>query len=384
MPELQPFHATRFVDDDPALVCAPPYDVISPEHREALAALDPHNIIHVTLPSRTTDGVPDYSGAGRLWQDWISQGVLREDSDESLFLYSAEFQEGSDLRTVAGIIGCIELSAFGEGGVHPHEKTRPGPKQDRLELMKATSANLEPLWFLSSQPLTGISQAIAFAEGLPPLADVTDAQGVRHRIWKVSDEIGGLLKVPAGHLVVADGHHRYETSITFRDIRRAQDGSGGWDQTLALVMDPIELAPVLLPIHRIASVTPEQVASVADLSPVTADIQEVTSLVADRGPGTIGLLHATGAWTFASEPLDTIFLAEQVIAPMGAEVEYEHDLDQVAKAVSEGNSAFILAPISTEEVTRTAVGGLRMPPKTTLFWPKPLSGLLMRRLEERS
>ncbi|HVF12139.1 MAG TPA: DUF1015 domain-containing protein [Actinomycetota bacterium] len=380
MPELLPFHATRFVDDDPALVCAPPYDVISPEQREAFAALDPHNIVHVTLPSKTADGVPDYSGAGRLWQDWISQGVLREDSDESLFLYSAEFQDGSVLRTVAGIIGCIELSAFGEGGVHPHEKTRPGPKQDRLELMKATSANLEPLWFLSSQPLTGISQAIALAAGLPPLADVTDAQGVRHRIWRVDDQIGALPKVPDGDLVVADGHHRYETSITYRDLRRAQDGSGGWDQTLALVMDPIELAPVLLPIHRIASVTPEQVARVADLSPITADIHELASIVADRGPGTVGLVHATGAWTFASKPLDTTFLAEQVIAPLGAEVEYEHDPDQVAKAVSQGSSAFILAPITTEEVTKSAVNGLRMPPKTTLFWPKPLSGPVMRQL----
>lgn len=379
MPELKPFSATRFVEADLQRVCAPPYDVISAEEREQLASLDPHNIVHVTLPSKTTDGSPDYSGAGARWRDWLSQGVVKEDPEESLFLYSAEFQENSGTRIVAGILGCIELTPFGEGGVHPHEKTRPGPKQDRLELMKATSANLEPLWFLSSQPLTGISQSIALAEGLPPLADVTDAQGVRHRIWIVGDEIGDVLEVPDGDLVIADGHHRYETSLTCRDLRRAQDGRGGWDRTLALVMDPVEMAPLLLPIHRISPVAPDQVREIFELSPVEADASKLASVVRQSGPGTIGLIHATGAWTFASDPLDTTFLAERVIRPLEVEVEYEHDLDQVSKAVSEGSSGFILAPISTREVITTAVQGGRMPPKTTLFWPKPLSGLVMRR-----
>src|SRR5687767_5282855 len=143
MPRLDPFHATRFVGDDPQRISAPPYDVISAEERGRLAGTDPHNIVHVTLPEATTNGVPDYSRAGERWRDWLSQGVLMEDPEESLFLYSAEFKENSGPRTVAGILGTIELVSFGEGDVHPHEKTRPGPKQDRLELMKATSANLE-------------------------------------------------------------------------------------------------------------------------------------------------------------------------------------------------------------------------------------------------
>lgn len=370
----------RFAKDETSLVTAPPYDVISPEQRERYAAVSPRNFVHVSLPRKALSGVPDYSAAGDLWRDWTSTGVVEKSTQDSLYLYRADVGKEAKKRTVAGIIGCIELSPFGEGDIYPHEKTRPGPKQDRLELMKATHANLEPLWFLSTVGLSGISDAVAIASESLALAEVTDDQGVTHRIWPLERDVLNALDIPDGGLVVADGHHRYETAVAYRDLRREVDGRGPWDYTLALVMDPRELAPLLLPIHRVTSASPDQVGELVELSAVEFDVQGLTAFVADKGPGTIGMIHRSGAWTLRSEPLDTAFLAESVLAPLDADVAYEHDLGQVQKALDDGRCCFILAPIDTSEVTRTAAEGGRMPPKTTLFWPKPLSGLVMRDL----
>lgn len=385
MPHITKFRATRYRPDlDLRLVSAPPYDVISPSERERLDGLHPNGFVRVTLGAQLPDDDDHdnrYTRAAGCWRGWLDSGVLVTDDREHLYLLRCDFQVSGRTRSTAGVVAALQLEPLGSGRVYGHERTTPGPKADRLELMRTTEANLEPLWFFSGSRLEGFGQVVEDLEGENPLADVTDTLGIRHRLWRMSRPQADALteQVAATYLVVADGHHRYETSLTYRDERRASDGPGPWDYTMALISDPAQFAPELLPIHRVV-----RGVSVPDLStkPFDGTLAELEIFVRETGPGTIGVADGTSCYTISSTgEIDTVWLAEAVLDPAGADVIYEHDLDEVASAIASGDTiAFIMASTPVDLVATKALDGVRMPPKTTLFWPKPRSGLIMRDL----
>lgn len=385
MPQITEFKAVRYAPGlDLESVSAPPYDVISSTERERLAGLDPHNFIHVSLGlprPEDTDSDNSYTRSAAAWREWLDSGVLVTDDDEHLYLYRSDFTVSGVPRATAGVVAAMKLEPLGTGGIFGHERTTPGPKADRLALMRTTEANLEPLWFFSSAELEGFAALVERLAADEPLADVKGVDGVRHRVWRIPEpEARSFIdRVAWTPLVVADGHHRYETAVTYRDERRAVDGPGPWDYTLVLISDPAQFAPELLPIHRL--VTGVALDGI-DKTPFDGSLEELESHVRASSSGTIGVSDGTGCWTIESTgEIDTVWLAEHILEPEQASVVYEHDIEEVAKAVEDRETiAFLMPSTPVHLVASKALQGVRMPPKTTLFWPKPRSGLLMRDL----
>ncbi|MEX0790859.1 MAG: DUF1015 domain-containing protein, partial [Actinomycetota bacterium] len=345
VPRITGFRALRYrTRSDLGLVSAPPYDVIAPDERDRLEALDPHNIIRITLGAGRTDDDDTrnrYIRAASYLRDWLASGILVADAQAHLYLLRSDFTAEGRPRATAGVVAALELEELGKGGVFGHEKTRPGPKADRLALMRTTRANLEPLWFFASGAMEGFRKLVDELEQVQPLADVTDPQGTRHRAWALPEDRAAAMEgVVAGTpLVVADGHHRYETSLTYRDERREVDGPGPWDFTLAIISDPVQFAPALAAIHRLVSnLSP---AGLTGLEPFTGSFDDLKQAVEDAGPGTIGVASAEGRWTVRTTgEVDTVWLAQEILEPKGAAVEYEHDPRIVEEAVAGGDLAF--------------------------------------------
>ena len=259
----------------------------------------------------------------------------------------------------------------------------PEPRTDRLDLTRAARANLEPLWLVGGDGVIG--PAVRSASRRPALVDFRDSDGTRHQLWPLTDEeaapIAAGLTTP---LVIADGHHRYSASLAFRDEMRAAEGPGPWDATLALVSDPTDEPPALLPIYRVTDLTVCDVEAWGELVPYSGDVAALARQVADLGPGTIGVATSAGAWTMTIDPPeldapDTAWIARHLRD--GASVSYEHDLELVGAAVAGGSLAILPAPIPVGFVIKSALAGHVMPPKSTLFWPKPRTGIVMRDFE---
>jgi uncharacterized protein (DUF1015 family) len=380
MPRVEPFKAVRYRQDvDLALVTAPPYDVISEDERSELERKHPLNVIRLTLgPPSSETGLARYEKAGLTFRNWLSEEVLIEDEEPSAYLYRFETREG---RASAGFVLTVKLEELGAGGILPHEKTMPAPKVDRLELMRATDANLEALWFVASEDSGMTENVLSKVEGTRPMAEVRDPDEVKHTLWRLEEDSIEHVTRSLGKstLVIADGHHRYETAITYRKEMSPGSGAGPWDYTLAFIQEPGSLGPSLNPIHRIVrGVEVNTLKGQVELTPFEGNLRRLAEEVADRGPGTIGLWNADQPSLLQIEAeLDTEWL-QSLVEEAGAQVFYEHDLSGVEKAMGADTFAFILAPIPVGLVAEKAVRGERMPPKTTLFWPKPLSGLLMR------
>lgn len=381
MATLEPFRALLYAPSiDPALVSTPPYDVISPAERQRLEGLHPYNIISVILGSEQPGDEPGrdkYTRSASLLREWISSGVLVPDERPRLYAYRTDYTIGGVAGASGGVIGALDLEPVAPGGIHPHEHTMPKPRYDRLDLMRTTEANLEPIWLVGGPGVVG--PAVAQASERLALIDFVDPAGVRHRLWPLSgEEAAAVSEGLDSPLVIADGHHRYAAAVIYRDEMRGRHGNGPWDRTMALISDPAEAPPALLAIHRITDLSVSSFSEGASLAPYAGDLPSLVRHLVTTGPGTVGLADSSGRWTMPSGgPLDTAWLAS-VLEAAGASVTYEHDLEEVAAAVQSGKVAFLLAPIPIQEVVDAALAGRVMPPKSTLFWPKPRTGLVLR------
>ena len=381
MATLEPFRALLYAPSiDPALVTSPPYDVISAAERQRLEGLHPYNIISIILGAELPGDEPGsdkYARSAARLRDWIAAGVLVPEDRPHLYAYRMDYTIGGVPRSSGGVIGALDLEPVASGGIHPHERTMPKPRSDRLELMRTTQANLEPIWLVGGPGVVG--PAVGAASQLAPLIDFVDPAGVRHRLWRLDDASAKAVTEGLNSpLVIADGHHRYAAAVTYRDEMRASHGPGPWDRTMALISDPAEAPPALLAIHRLTDLPVSDFSDEASLQPYAGDLPSLVRHLETVGPGTVGVADSLGRWTMpARGPLDTAWLAG-VLDAAGASVSYEHDLEEVAAGVAGGNVAFLLAPIPIQVVVDSALAGRVMPPKSTLFWPKPRTGLLLR------
>ncbi|GAC1370853.1 MAG: hypothetical protein NVSMB32_15190 [Actinomycetota bacterium] len=269
MATFQPIRAILYPPGvDPALVTSPPYDVISEAERERLAGLHPSNIVRIILPVERPGDEPGndrYSRAAEELRAWIAAGTLVHDDHPCFYAYRMDYSIGGSPRSTGGVIGAVVLETLGEKDIFGHEKTMAKPRGDRRDLMRAARANLEPIWLVGGAGVIG--PMVTRAALRPALVDVTDPDGVRHRLWPLDEtESHSLTNGLRDPLVIADGHHRYSASLELRDDLRAAEGPGPWDATLALISDPTLDPPALLPIHRLTDLTLEQVAARVQLT----------------------------------------------------------------------------------------------------------------------
>ena len=398
MPRFEPFHALRFADNgNLGVYCAPPYDVLSDYDRQQLAAQSAHNIVHIDLP--IADPPSDaYANASHLLQLWIKDGVLQRDDEPSLTLYRTSFtDETGKSRNIVGVIGSLEVVDEGAGGVLPHEQTTPKAKTDRLDLTRATDANLSPVWGLS----TKIGLSALLSEPGEPVGSVVDAEGVIHSVERVVDKsrIEAICAaVSSSPVVIADGHHRYAISRTFRDEVRArtQSKDTGAELTLTYINELVEEQLSVAAIHRFYNG-----ASADDLRAALSQFYtfEAATSVDDK---TLQEMNKRGSLVFIDARLSVSWMTPKVgvfdsireldsarleyaLAGVDHTVGYQHGATEVQELVASGRAtaAILIRPVSVDEIKRTANEGLLMPPKSTFFTPKLRTGLVMRELKTR-
>jgi len=401
MTRFEPFFGLRYDDELAPLaeVIAPPYDIIDAKERARLSARSPFNAIHVELPE--PNGTLDcYEHAARLFGEWEQRGALRRDDVAAIYVYRMTFlDESVQTRSTTGVIGALGIDAVGAGAVLPHERTMPKPKGDRLDLLRATKINVSPIWGLSlAGGLAELLEGITSSQ--PALQRATDDEGTTHELWMVTEQstVTAVCElIGTTPVVVADGHHRYETSGYYRSEVRAHNGDrpGDHDLVMALI---VELSPDELfvqAIHRLISGLPEGfdlVSALADHFVVSDGPDDVSDLSRSLVPnGALGLVTSAKNYllvptdklnTSADAELDSSRLDLALADLPEHELVYQHGAHVCAELVREGSVqyAVLLRPATVAQIAETAHSGKRMPPKTTFFNPKPRTGMVYRPL----
>lgn len=413
---IEPFRALRFELGHPdvagalAALTSPPYDVIDDNELRALEGAHRHNVVRLILP-RDLPGEPAsrYRRAATTLTQWRVDGVLRPDPRPALYLY----EQAGGGHVQRGLVGALALVPPDAGIVLPHENTMAGPVADRLALAQATMANLEPI-FLTYDGGGVVASAVASAVASQPLMEAGTPDGLTHRVWALSDPI--LLAAIAADLlprraVIADGHHRYATYLQHQADRHAAGaGPGAWDFGLTLLVDATVFGPQVQAIHRVVPGLPvteaaRRAAGGFSVQPVAGDLAAGLRALTDAGrDGVAVLLAGRGEQQLVTRP-DPTALARAVprdrsaawrrldvtvvhsllisqlwrLADTEDVVGYQHDAAAaLERAITTRGTAVLLNPTPVTDVLAVAAAGERMPRKSTLFTPKPRTGLLMR------
>jgi uncharacterized protein (DUF1015 family) len=440
MAHVIPFRGTLY---DPATVgsvqdvVAPPYDIIDAASQKTLHDRHPRNIIRLELGiDQPGDNASHnrYTRAAETLQAWITDGALRRDAQPAIYYHTIDYVPlSSDARapkkTLRGFLVTTKLEPLDSGHIHPHENTRSAAKTDRLNLLKACKANLSPIWLLYSDPQNAILGLLEHAvKGQPPRIDFQDESACRQRLWTVTD--AAVLKhivaiMESKPLFIADGHHRYETALNYQRFRREQAGASGdlqpYDGVLMLLSPLEDPGLTVLPTHRVTT-TPlpshekvmaglresfelaEFLFTAGTKAAVRAQFLEALRVNGKSTP-TFGLAlkgidryltlslkaaHRPEANASPRAKLDVSLLQQLVITrlcPTPQEQEaimYTKDdheaLDWAADGT--GTAALLLNATKVSEVQAVAMAGERMPHKSTYFYPKPLTGLVIHVMEE--
>jgi uncharacterized protein (DUF1015 family) len=404
VPLFEPFAALRYREAGTRLpaLSAPPYDVLSDADRAHYAGLDPHNVVHIDCPL-DSDGPGRYDKAANDLAAWRGAGVLQRDETPSFTLYRMNFtDEAGRSRETVGVLGALEVVDVGAGGVLPHEQTTPKAKTDRLDLTRATQCNLSPVWGLSLT--AGLSDLLR--EPGEPMGSFVDENGVTHSVERVTDpaRIEAIrTAIGAQPVVIADGHHRYAISRTYRDEMRAANSplAQAAGTTLTYVAELVAEQLSIAAIHRlVTNVDHERMAQILAncyTSVGTLGSEKVSAATLRRmdDEACLCLVHPDGTGTlYAEKPgvfndvraLDSARL-EHTITSSGESLDsvgiaYQHGVEEILHELSSGRArcAVLIRPVSLAEIRRTADEGLLMPPKSTFFTPKLRTGLVLRPL----
>jgi uncharacterized protein (DUF1015 family) len=412
--DLAPLRGVRYATqngNDLARLTCPPYDVIDEELQAALEAADPHNVIRLILPR---DGGADpeapYRNAASTLRDWLSTGVLVPDTSPALYVY--EMRGGG--TAVRGLIGALRLLGADAGVVLPHEDTMPGPVRHRLRLIEATDANLEPIFLVAEGAPGAAAQAVTDAEHRPPLIDVMAPDGSRHRLWAI-DDAATLAEIATDLLprraLIADGHHRYEAYLQNQAARRnGGDADGPWDRGLAFLVDAAAFGARVQAFHRVVlGLGWDEAVRRAGTAFRVAELPggERAAMRALEGAGHDGaafVLTDGARWLLLTDPypelvaatlpahrsaawrgLDVVVLHHVLLTALWnvdiseQTVRYVADPATAIKLADErAGIAVLLNPTPLDTVLAVAAAGERMPQKSTLFVPKPRTGLVLR------
>jgi uncharacterized protein (DUF1015 family) len=444
MAKVLPFHGFRYAASRQGALSkliAPPYDVVSPAHRAELAARSPHNIVHVTVgDDRPGDDASEnkYLRAARDWTAWLEDGTVRRDAGPALYPLEQSFT-GPDgrPRVRRAVIGACTLHRYEEGIVLPHEKTLAGPKADRLELLKHVKANLSPVFGLydddGGEGRRALDAAIASAG--EPVAEADSDDGTRHRLWRVEGETATVLvrALAQRTVYIADGHHRYESALTYRDLVDEREpglpaaaGHRFIMMALCAMSDP---GLVIYPTHRLLGGLPGlrldtlldglhrffvvdtlaedlrrpagRAWAASKLSDHSGKSTTFLMVSAEDGKGRILTLRDDADFNGVPLPANITLRDVDVTAlhvvvfehllgmgprsqEQGENVRYEMDAGEVVTRTLSGEYqlAFLVNPTPMWQVQAVAESGETMPSKSTFFYPKLASGLVMRDVHE--
>ena len=417
MADVSPLRALHYDLDrvgDLAAVVAPPYDVIDPRQRAALAARSPHNVVEIDLPQ----GEDRYAVAATRLAAWRAEGAVVQDPEPALWVLEQDYEApgAAGRRTRRGVFCRVRVEEYGPGRIRPHERTHPGPREDRLNLTRATRANLSPIFVLHSDPEQAARAALDPHTAGEPWGEVLDDEGTRHRLWRVADpEAVNAVRaalVPA-ELLIADGHHRYETARVYAE---EVGGEGAHRHVLACLVALEDPGLTVFPTHRLVrGLSPDQHEALAAAIRRDFEVQEIARgelEPAEDGPLALGYVDshfkrafrltlrdgaiADRALAHMPEPyrrLDTAVLEQLLLKDaLGMTEEdishlrglgYARDGGEALALVESGDydAAFFLRPTPVAQVREVAAAGVNMPPKSTFFFPKLLTGLLFNPLD---
>ncbi|HOQ45511.1 MAG TPA: DUF1015 domain-containing protein [Bryobacteraceae bacterium] len=414
MAKIYPFQPWRYTPKAGPLdqLVTQPYDKITPEMRSRYLALSPYNLVRVILGERKPSDSPSdnvYTRAARHMSDWIAAGILEQDAEPGFYAYFQEFEspDSGERLIRKGFIGLGAVEDYAEGTVHRHEQTLSGPKQDRLELLRHTRAHFGQIFMLYPDPKGEIDAILDAASGAQPAACVTDEYGAVHKLWKISapDVIARICELMADKkLLIADGHHRYETALAFRNENPGLEGARKVMMTFVnMHSDGLKILATHRVVHGLKTFDSEAflravrekfrvapLGSLDELRRAWAEEHQDTIRIGVALPAGIHLLDAP------RQPgvLDVSFLhqemLEKVLGLSEADIREQKHLRYirgVEAAVDEvrtgaGQAAFLLEPVPVSEVARIAFSGGVMPQKSTDFYPKLLSGLTIYRIEQ--
>lgn len=418
MTRLQPLRALRYtpVAGDPARLLAPPYDVIGAREADRLRRRDSHNAVHLVLPEG--DVAQRYRLAADRLDAWIRDGILAEDELRGIYVYRQQFEfEGSPLLRWSAFVA-LGLSPPGAGQVLPHEETHAGPKQDRLALTIATRVQLSAVFLTRADPGSRLLNALRRTASAEPVLETRTPDRIGHTLWRIGhQEATDLLKIAgSGPLLIADGHHRYETALSV--LERLPESAAA-RQVLACIASEADPGLRVFPTHRAVRGTPpggswrEALAGFFELLPATPrqiSPARLGALVAERAASGFGAslgavlparreafllapratgLEAAGVEAdearIASVVFDRLVLAGALgrtaeSAAHGGRLTYHREAEAAVQAAAHDGAAFLLPPVEVEDVRRVAASGRRLPPKSTYFAPKIPCGLLFRRI----
>jgi uncharacterized protein (DUF1015 family) len=403
VPQLDPFAGIRYADESKlgALVC-PPYDIISPAEQIALYEKHETNAIRLELAK---DG--DHAAAARAFRGWLEDGTLKQDARDSFYVYRQDLVQDGRRRRVAGVIGALKLEEFGpRSGVLPHERTMEGPKKDRLALMQALAVNVSPIYAIYRGG-GGIGDYIAALEDRPTAGRFTDDAEVLHRLWVVdaAGETEMLARALSENtIVIADGHHRYETALEFHRTERTE--RSGSIMTFCVDADEEEL--VVLPYNRALRSSTSADAAIERLrksfngdvvDPSEAE-EALASSKADHpflflfGERRVlaevsdeQVVATVGDRPRAWRDLDVVALHEVVFPVVFEEgvddLRFSRDPGEIERLVAEEgwSSGVLLGALTAADVVEAAKSGERMPQKASYFWPKAVTGLVFHALD---
>ena len=423
MAEIRAFKALRF-DTEKAgaieeLVC-PPYDIISEEQRQEYLCRNQNNIIRLELPK----GDEPYKTAGEVLKKWLDSGVLKKDSEDAVDIYEEEVSINGIHAKFKGWIVRVKIEEFSKGVVLPHEETLSKAKEDRFNLMKATNCNFSQIYSLYMDSEHKIVNRLDKLSDCKPEIELTDGDKVTHRLWIVTDkdEINAICSDFADKkLYIADGHHRYETALNYRNYCRENGiGDGGEDYVMMMLVDMEHDGLVVLPTHRLVrdleSFDKEKilndckeyfdVSEESDVSTAESKLKElydegkkafafysgdkgynllvlrdekvIEELLPNKSKATQGL-DVTVLHTLVLEKIfgiDAENMAKQI------NLTYTRLFDEAIESVDTGKAqcAFILNPTRVTEIRDVAAAGEKMPQKSTYFYPKLITGLVMNKL----
>lgn len=418
MATIRPFRGLRFTSDDLASRVAPPYDVISPAMREELGARSEHNVVHLTLPVQNADDrskFVKYARSASTLQHWVDSGVMKPEDTPAFYRYVQTFRTPyGESFTRTALIALIKVEPYENGVVLPHEQTFPKHKEDRLRILEATRSHLECIFGLFEDPGQQIFRVI---DGAPSTSThkVTTDDGIVHSLEVITDPatLENLIKLVADRKIwIADGHHRYETALAFRGMSRERDTEIPEDYMMMALSSMEDPGLVLLPTHRMLKRAPE--VNIEDLlqSPywqiehaANSDLWNLLCEANTAGQHAFGVALPGGSGLIlrvidldgiansiesdaspALKRLDVTILHEVIFAKnLGLTghdfFDYTRDPQEAIDAVLNGSPAsFLMNPPTVEDMREIALSGEKMPQKSTYYFPKIESGLVLWRL----
>jgi uncharacterized protein (DUF1015 family) len=414
MADLQPLHTLRYEPSavgSLADVIAPPYDVIDADLRAELAARSPYNVVAIDLP-------PSYEAAAATMADWEQRGVLVREPDPAVWVLRQDYTDpaGAD-RTRTGVLARVRVDEYGPGRIRPHERTHPGPKEDRLKLTRATKANLSPIFSLFGDDEGAATRAMTQIAAAEPFASAPDLDGTVNTLWRSDDEnlIAELqMALADAELLIADGHHRYETARVYAE---EVGGEGEHRYVLMLLCALSDPGLLVFPTHRLLTgLKDDSAKQLAIREVLTRDFEveqlsDVAALEPPDGAVAFGYMDS-----FHKQPY-RVTLKDQSIADRALEgmpapyrrldtavlealvlrgalgmseddishlrgLDYSKNLADAIDAVQTGraDAGFFMRATPVEQVREVAETGESMPPKSTYFYPKVPTGLVFNPL----